>query len=88
MFFINYRVYWSITNQTVLKCLKKKKKKKASTISSIIVYLINMARNYLYARWLFFQSRFSARKIWPISIIFGILNKEWSNFKKLLFIFL
>ena len=35
-----------------------------------------------------FQSRFSAAKIWPISIIFGILNKEWSNFKKLLFIFL
>ena len=35
-----------------------------------------------------FQSRFSAGKIWPISTIFVILTKEWSNFKKLLFIFL
>ena len=34
------------------------------------------------------KSRFSAGKIRPISMIFGILNKEWSNFKKLLFIFL
>ena len=33
-----------------------------------------------------FESRFSAEK--PISMIFGILNKEGSNFKKLLFIFL
>ena len=35
-----------------------------------------------------FESRFSAGMIQPISIIFGILNKEWSNFKKMLFIFL
>ena len=34
-----------------------------------------------------FQSRFSAGKIWPISMIFVIFTKEWSNFKKLLFIF-
>ena len=34
------------------------------------------------------KSSFSAGKIRPISLIFGILNKEWSNFKKLLFIFL
>ena len=35
-----------------------------------------------------FESRFSAEMIQPISMIFGILNKEGSNFKKLLFIFL
>ena len=35
-----------------------------------------------------FESRFSAEMILQISIIFGILNKEWSNVKKLLFIFL
>ena len=35
-----------------------------------------------------FESRFSAEMILPISMIFGILNKEWSNVKKLLFIFL
>ena len=29
-----------------------------------------------------FKSRFSAGKIWPISMIFVILSKEWSNFKK------
>ena len=29
-----------------------------------------------------FQSGFSAGMIEPISMIFGILNKEWSNFKK------
>ena len=34
------------------------------------------------------ESRFSAEMIWPISMIFGILNKEWSNFKKMLFILL
>ena len=26
-----------------------------------------------------FESRFSAEMILPISMIFGILNKEWSN---------
>ena len=62
MFFIRYRVYWSITNQTVLQCLKKKKKKKASSISSIILDLINMARNYLYARWLCFSIAFFGKK--------------------------
>ena len=35
-----------------------------------------------------FESRFSAGMILLISMIFGILNKEWSNFKKMLFIFL
>ena len=35
-----------------------------------------------------FESRFSTGMIQPISMIFGILNKEWSNFKKMLFIFL
>ena len=35
-----------------------------------------------------FKSRFSAGKIWPITMISVILTKEWSNFKKLLFIFL
>ena len=35
-----------------------------------------------------FESRFSAEMILPTSMIFGILNKEWSNVKKLLFIFL
>ena len=34
------------------------------------------------------KSPFSAGKTSPISVIFGILNKEWSNLKKLLFIFL
>ena len=34
------------------------------------------------------KSRFSARKMWPISMILLIRNNEWSNFKKLLFIFL
>ena len=34
-----------------------------------------------------FESRFSAGIVSPISIIFGILNKEWSNFKNMLFIF-
>ena len=28
-----------------------------------------------------FESRFSAEMILPISMIFGILNKEWSNFE-------
>ena len=32
--------------------------------------------------------RFSAGMIYPISMIFGILNKEWSDFEKLLIIFL
>ena len=35
-----------------------------------------------------FETRFSAGKIGPISMILGILNKVWSNSKKLLFIFL
>ena len=35
-----------------------------------------------------FKSRFWAGKIWPISMIVVILTKEWSNVKKLLFIFL
>ena len=34
-----------------------------------------------------FESSFSAEMIQPISMSFGILNKEWSNFKKMLFIF-
>ena len=33
------------------------------------------------------ESRFLAGMIYLISMIFGILNKEWSNFKKMLFIF-
>ena len=35
-----------------------------------------------------FESRFSAGMIKPISMIFGILYKKCSNFKKMLFIFL
>ena len=35
-----------------------------------------------------FESRFSAEMISPNSMIFGIINKEWCNFKKMLFIFL
>ena len=35
-----------------------------------------------------FKSRFSAEIILPISMMFGILNKEWCNFKKISFIFL
>ena len=35
-----------------------------------------------------FYSRFSAGKIKPISMSFGIFNKERSNFQKILFIFL
>ena len=35
-----------------------------------------------------FESGFLAGMIWLISMIFGILNKEWSNIKKMLFIFL
>ena len=35
-----------------------------------------------------FESRFLAGIISPISMIFGILNKEWSNVKKMLFILL
>ena len=36
-----------------------------------------------------FESRFSEGVIQPISMIFGVLNIElWSNFKKMLFIFL
>ena len=34
------------------------------------------------------KSRFSAGEIWLISMIFRILTKKWSNFKKLLFIVL
>ena len=34
------------------------------------------------------KSRFSAGKMWSISMILLILNNEWSNFKKLLFILL
>ena len=34
-----------------------------------------------------FELHFSAGKIYSISMIFGIRNKEWLNFKKLLFIF-
>ena len=35
-----------------------------------------------------FESGFSAGEISPISTIFGILNKEWLNFKKMSLIFL
>ena len=35
-----------------------------------------------------FELRFSAGMIQPISMIFGILSKKWSNFKKMLYIFL
>ena len=35
-----------------------------------------------------FESHFSAEIILPISMILGILNKEWYNVKKILFIFL
>ena len=42
---------------------------------------------YLRAGYVF-ESRFSAEMIQPISTILGILNEEWSNFKKMLSIFL
>ena len=35
-----------------------------------------------------FDSRFSPGKILPISKSFGIFNKEWLTFKKMLLIFL
>ena len=35
-----------------------------------------------------FESRFSAGMIEPISMSFGILIKEWSNFKGMVFFFL
>ena len=35
-----------------------------------------------------FESRFSEGVIQPISMIFGVLNKEWPNFEKIVFIFL
>ena len=35
-----------------------------------------------------FESRFSAGTIQPISMIFGILNKECWNFKKMFFYFI
>ena len=35
-----------------------------------------------------FESCFSAGMVKPISMIFGSLNKEWSNFKKMFFYFL
>ena len=35
-----------------------------------------------------FESGFSAGMTEPISMIFGMLSKEWSKFKKMLFIFL
>jgi len=35
-----------------------------------------------------FDSRFSAGTIYLISMIFSIQNKEWWNFKQMLFIFL
>ena len=48
-----------------------------------VIYLyIKVARTYLFASWLAM-----AAMIQPISISFGILNKEWSNFKKMQFIF-
>ena len=34
-----------------------------------------------------FESRFSKGVIQPISMIFGVLNEERSNFKKMLYIF-
>ena len=34
-----------------------------------------------------FESRFSAGTIYPISMIFDVVNKEQKNFKKTLFIF-
>ena len=36
---------------------------------------------YMRVRYVF-ESRFSAGMIKPISMIFGILNNKWSNFKK------
>ena len=35
-----------------------------------------------------FESPFSAETIKPICMIFGTLNKEWCNFKKMVFTFL
>ena len=50
---------------------------------------ISGTQGNLYARWLYFRIGFSAgMMIKLISVIFGILNKECSNFKKMLFIFL
>ena len=49
---------------------------------------LKVARTYLYAGWLGFEIAFFGSKNLTDLMFFGILNKEWSNFKKLLFIFL
>ena len=49
------------------------------------MHLIMQWPNPIYMRVGYvFESRFSARTIWPISMIFGIGNKKWWNFKKVL----
>ena len=49
---------------------------------------VKVARTYLYAGWLGFEIAFFDSKNLTDLMIFGILNKEWSNFQKLLSIFL
>ena len=49
---------------------------------------LKVALTYLYAGWLSFEIEFFGSKNLTDLMIFGILNKEWSNFQKLLFILL
>ena len=49
---------------------------------------LKVARTYLYEGWLGFEIEFFGSKNLTDLMIFCILNKEWSNFQKLLFILL
>ena len=56
---------------------------------SSVLMKVKVAWTYLYMHISYvFESCFSAGMVKSISMIFGSLNKEWSNFKKMFFIFL
>ena len=53
-----------------------------------LFFNFKVARTYLYARWLCFWIAFFGRKDLTDFYEIAIPYKEWSNFKKLLFLFL
>ena len=78
---------WAPLYQVNLNKLKSQGKELTSASGKIIMGLRWPEPIYMCVGYVL-KSRFSAGKMWSISMILVILNNEWSNFKKLLFIFL
>ena len=76
----------SLSLSTLWQCKCKFHCMKFKARTSLLLFKV--VRTYLFARWLCFWIGFLAETCQPISMIFGILNKEWLNFNKMLFVLL